>query len=310
MVSAASRPAPGPALQQLKYRLKRLHRESGEPSFRVISQRTEKAISHTTVGNVLSCGGPPGWGPLELVVEAMGGDLDEFRMLWIAVRDETSPLALPEPVAWEDEADPPSRAADLSIPDLDAAEEDLQDQAAKRSRREGEARKELLFALEARADLTDRLLDMHEQLGRERGRNDELRRRVADLEAELDDYSERIEGLQDELRAVQDERLVLLETLNGLHTRRAELYFTWAREEERQRRAVETGREVVLRERDLEVQDLRERLSAAEGLLNSVMESQAQDEQVDDNNDAECDGLEAGDARMDWSRWRRSRRAR
>lgn len=278
MASAASRPVPGPALQQLKYRLKRLHRESGEPSFRVVSQRTEKAISHTTVGNVLSCVVLPGWGPLELVVEALGGDLNEFRTLWIAVRDETSPLALPQPVAWEEEANSPSRAVDLSIPDLDAAEEDLQDQAAKRSRREGEARKELLSALEARADLTDRLLELHEQLGRERGRNDELRRRVAGLEAELDEYSERIERLQDELRAAQDQRLVLLEKLNSLHTRRAELYFTWAREEESQRRAVETGREVVLRERDLEVQQLRERLTAAEGLLKSVMKPQPRDE--------------------------------
>ncbi|MGW2346432.1 hypothetical protein [Streptomyces sp. NPDC001661] len=211
-------------------------------------------------------------------MEALGGDLNEFRTLWIAVRDETSPLALPQPVAWEEEANSPSRAVDLSIPDLDAAEEDLQDQAAKRSRREGEARKELLSALEARADLTDRLLELHEQLGRERGRNDELRRRVAGLEAELDEYSERIERLQDELRAAQDQRLVLLEKLNSLHTRRAELYFTWAREEESQRRAVETGREVVLRERDLEVQQLRERLTAAEGLLKSVMKPQPRDE--------------------------------
>ncbi|MEU9750195.1 hypothetical protein [Streptomyces niveus] len=279
MASAASQTMPGPALERLSYRLKLLHRQSGEPSFRVVAQRTGKAISHTTVGNVLHCASPPGWGALELVVEALDGDVDEFRTLWVAVRDETSPLALPKPVAWEEEAEETAPTVDLSIPDLDAVEEDLQDQATRRSRREGETRKELLLALEARADLADRLIHLHEQLGHERGRNEELRRRVADLQDELGKHSQRIERLQDELREVRDERLVLLEKLNGLHARRAELYFTWAREEERQRYAAESGREVVLRARDLEVQNLRERLNAAEVLLRSVVESQTQDQQ-------------------------------
>ncbi|MFI6347066.1 hypothetical protein [Streptomyces sp. NPDC050560] len=229
MASAASRSAPGPALEHLGQRMKRLHRESGEPSFRVISPRTGKAISHTTPGSVLRCESPPGWGPLELVVEALGGDVDEFRTLWTAVRDETSPLALPTPVAWEEEPEEPARTKDLSIPDLDA-----------------------------------------------------------------------------EPRAVRDERLVLLEKLNGLHARRAELYFTWAREEESQRRVVATGREADKCEQDLEVQDLRERLSAAESLLTSVMASKSRDEQ----DEAEDDDTEENTPRMDWRRWRRSRRAR
>ncbi|MFI6876010.1 hypothetical protein ACIBL6_21525 [Streptomyces sp. NPDC050400] len=308
MASAASQSEPGPALERLRYRLQLLHRQDGEPSSRVVAQRTGKAISHMTVRSVLRCESPPGWGPLELVVEALDGDLEEFRVLWVAVRDETSPLALPKPVAWEEEAEEPARTVDLSIPDLDAVEEDLQDQAAKRSRREAETRKELLLALEARADLADRLIQLHEQLGHERGRNEELRRRVTDLEDELGKYSERIERLQDELREVREERLVLLEKLNSLHTRRAELYFTWAREEERQRRAAESGRAIVLRERDLEVQDLRERLDAAEGLLQSVVASKTQDEQGDE--DEERDTLEEDAPRTEWNPWRRSRRTR
>ncbi|MEK8174238.1 hypothetical protein NKH77_50405 [Streptomyces sp. M19] len=215
-------------------------------------------------------------------------------------------MALPEPAAWEEEAEQPSRTVDLSIPDLDAAEEDLQDQATRRSRREGETRKALLTALEARADLADRLVELHEQLGHERGRNEELCRRVADLEAELEKHSAHIERLQDELREVRDERLVLLEKLSGLHARRADLYFTWAREEESQRRAAETGREAVRRERDLEVQDLRERLSAAEGLLNSVVAAKSRDEE----GEAEHDDFEDGGPRKDWNPWRRSRRPR
>ncbi|MGY1437091.1 hypothetical protein [Streptomyces reniochalinae] len=271
MASEASPPPPGTALDHLRYRLQLLHRRNGEPSFRVVAQRTGKAISHTTAGNVLRCDSPPGWGFLELVVEALGGSTEEFRALWIAVRDEASPLALPTPAAWEEEEDSPAPAPLLSMPDLDAAEEDLQDRATKRSRREGETRRELLLALEARADLTDRLADLHEQLGRERGRNEQLRERIASLEADRLEHGWRIERLQDELRAVRDERLHLMERLNGLHARRAELYFMWAREEESQRHEAELGR----RERDAEVLALRQRLGAAEELLRSVLASRA-----------------------------------
>lgn len=271
MASTASQTPPGPALEQLRYRVRQLHRQGGEPSFRVIAQRTGKAISHTTVGNVLRCDSPPGWGPLELVVEALGGEPNEFRALWIAVREETSPLVLPTPLAWEEESDEQSRTALLSFSDLDVAEEDIQDRAAERSRREGETRKELLLTLEARADLTDRLTELHEQLGRERGRNEELRQRVVTLEAERHDHSRRIERLQDELRAVREERLTLVEALNGIHARRAELYFTWAREEESQRHAAAVGR----RELDAEAHELRERLAAAQDLLRSVLASRS-----------------------------------
>ncbi|MFE2601440.1 hypothetical protein ACFXCZ_34000 [Streptomyces sp. NPDC059396] len=72
MTSTASQRPYGPALKHLRYQLQLLHRQSGEPSFRVIAQRTAKAISHTTAGNVLRCDSVPGWGPLELVVEALG----------------------------------------------------------------------------------------------------------------------------------------------------------------------------------------------------------------------------------------------
>ncbi|ESP97286.1 hypothetical protein EES44_08980 [Streptomyces sp. ADI96-15] len=78
----------------------------------------------------------------------------------------------------------------------------------------------------SQTDLADQLNELHERLGRERGRNEELRRRVAGLEAELAGHTDRVERLQDELREARDERLILQEKLNGLHVRRAELYFT------------------------------------------------------------------------------------
>ncbi|WP_431936087.1 sensor histidine kinase [Micromonospora sp. RP3T] len=79
------------ALDQLRARLNQLHRESGEPSSREVSQRTRRAISHTTVNQVLRCAKAPRWNNLEVVVEALGGSITEFRALWVAVRNGESP---------------------------------------------------------------------------------------------------------------------------------------------------------------------------------------------------------------------------
>jgi replicative DNA helicase len=74
-------------LEALRTRLERLHVHNGEPSVRVIASRTGRAISHTTVHAVLRCKKLPAWGQLELVVENLGGDVDEFRQDWIKARD-------------------------------------------------------------------------------------------------------------------------------------------------------------------------------------------------------------------------------
>jgi chromosome segregation ATPase len=205
---------------------------------------------------------------MELVVEALGGDRDEFRALWVAARDEDAPLELPKPAAWvDDTSEEPQPVGELSLTALDAAEQDLQDRAARRSRREGETRQELLSALDARADLNDRIHALNEELGRERGRSEGLRERIVALETEQAERSRHIERLQDELRAAREERLVLLEKLNALYGRRAELYFTWARDEERRRLGAEGDQEELLDG----VRELRERLAAAENLLTSVL---------------------------------------
>lgn len=78
---------PDDPLAVLRDRIQRLHRTTGEPSTRDIAHRTGGTFSHTTVHAVLRCQKVPRWGQLELVVEALGGSTDEFRQLWIAVRD-------------------------------------------------------------------------------------------------------------------------------------------------------------------------------------------------------------------------------
>ncbi|MFI9123282.1 tetratricopeptide repeat protein [Streptomyces bikiniensis] len=68
--------------------LRRLHRLSGEPSTREIARRTHGALSHTTVGQTLRGDQIPSWRSVELIVNALGGDSEEFRGMWVAARDE------------------------------------------------------------------------------------------------------------------------------------------------------------------------------------------------------------------------------
>jgi CRP-like cAMP-binding protein/class 3 adenylate cyclase len=85
-------PSPDPAsgLADLRERLKRLHRKAGEPSTRAIGKAI--TLSHTTVHSVLRCSKAPVWGQLELVVESLGGEVEEFKELWIAAKDEEEKL--------------------------------------------------------------------------------------------------------------------------------------------------------------------------------------------------------------------------
>ncbi|MBQ1019793.1 WD40 repeat domain-containing protein [Micromonospora sp. D93] len=82
-------PDPTTPLNALRDRIKRLHREAGEPSTRDIASGTHKAISHTTVANVLRCQVLPRWGQVELTVEFLGGPecVEEFKHLWLAARE-------------------------------------------------------------------------------------------------------------------------------------------------------------------------------------------------------------------------------
>ena len=111
-------------LAKLRNRLQRLYRHAGEPSTREVSRRTSKAISHTTVHGVLRCAKIPRWGQLELIVEALHGDIDEFRALWIMVRDAADGLeaAMPEPTPSQDQA--------AKFPRLRAEDSDLHRQRA------------------------------------------------------------------------------------------------------------------------------------------------------------------------------------
>ncbi len=84
-----SRPeVPSGAPRDLVDALHALHHEAGWPSLRALAR--EAGCSHTTVATVFSSPRLPSWGVLELIVEAMGGDVGEFRRLWLAASGPAS----------------------------------------------------------------------------------------------------------------------------------------------------------------------------------------------------------------------------
>jgi transcriptional regulator with XRE-family HTH domain len=78
-------------LAQLRAQLQQLYDRSGAPSTRAIAGRAAQPISHTTVATVLKCLRPPRWAQLELVVQALHGDVEQFRVAWMATRSSPPP---------------------------------------------------------------------------------------------------------------------------------------------------------------------------------------------------------------------------
>jgi hypothetical protein len=74
-------------------RLHELHRWAGEPSTRSIANGIGKGvISHVTVYSALRGPQVPRWGHVELIVEALDGDIDVFRQAWVMAREAEDEL--------------------------------------------------------------------------------------------------------------------------------------------------------------------------------------------------------------------------
>ena len=81
-MGALPRPdVPPGAHRDLVEALHRLHHRAGWPSLRTLGRQV--GCSPTTVSAVFSSPRLPTWGTLELVVEAMGGDVEEFHEMWL-----------------------------------------------------------------------------------------------------------------------------------------------------------------------------------------------------------------------------------
>jgi tetratricopeptide (TPR) repeat protein len=93
-MGALPRPAlsPGPH-RELVDALHSLHHRAGWPSLRHLAAQT--GVSHTTVSKALSSPALPTWGVVELLVEALGGDLSSAHELWLAA-SSPDPTSYPE----------------------------------------------------------------------------------------------------------------------------------------------------------------------------------------------------------------------
>jgi acetyl esterase/lipase len=66
--------------------LRELHLHAGEPSTRAIARSSGGAISHDTVHRILTSDDVPTWKSLAPIVEALDGDVEAFRALWVSAR--------------------------------------------------------------------------------------------------------------------------------------------------------------------------------------------------------------------------------
>lgn len=84
--------APGPH-RELVDALHTLHHRAGWPSLRHLAADT--GVSHTTVSKTFSSPTLPSWGTVELLVEAMGGDVPRFHEMWLAASAPPDPTGRP-----------------------------------------------------------------------------------------------------------------------------------------------------------------------------------------------------------------------
>ena len=79
---------PPGARRELVDALHDLHHRAGWPSLRTLAQHA--GCSPTTVATTFSSPRLPTWGLLELIVEAMDGDVADFHRMWLAASEPTS----------------------------------------------------------------------------------------------------------------------------------------------------------------------------------------------------------------------------
>lgn len=94
---------PSGPIKDLFDELRRLHRHAGEPSVRELTKTIGQGVlSHATVHAALRGPRVPRWPVLELVGEALKGDSEKLKALWLVARDA------------EDEQRPPLNAVSAS----------------------------------------------------------------------------------------------------------------------------------------------------------------------------------------------------
>ena len=232
----------------LRFRLQRLRRQQGEPSLREIAIRTKRAVSHATVRSVLVGDRLPRWGQVEVVVEALDGNAEDFRRLWIAARDRQDQSAEGEKSYDEPlEVSPGLAELPRTLHELEAARTDVDEEIGRSRQRETDVAQELFEAREERADRDDEIKRLQARAAVDEVQRQYLEGEIGRLESNRNRLTVRIRELETALGVVQDDLVRLTQEKAELSERYGQLRWDWARHEE------------ALREKlQREVQELRE----------------------------------------------------
>jgi hypothetical protein len=233
MMGAMNTPSRNAALVELGHELRRLA-NSKDMTTREISSRMHgnDRLSHASIAKLLNGQTLPRLLLVLEVVRVLDGDPVRFQHLWVAAKNAKTADADYITDYIDPRADDFSSSEFRSLPELEAAHEDIQDKIRRSREREQEAHQEYYDRFEQRAEVEERIRDLEAQLAVERGDKANLRSQIQDLEAERARLTARIEELEVELSQTRATLLKLSEESDQINELRVECIYEWARAEE------------------------------------------------------------------------------
>ncbi|XVS64672.1 hypothetical protein ACQPYE_00995 [Actinosynnema sp. CA-299493] len=103
-MSSHDNPKVAAEISAFAYRLRRARRDAGEPSLRELARRIQFQGSVSTLQRAFAGGNLPTWRVVEaLLITGLGLDRErvqqDWRPVWVAIKDLQDPLEPPAPVA-------------------------------------------------------------------------------------------------------------------------------------------------------------------------------------------------------------------
>lgn len=164
---------------------------------------------------------------------------------------------------------------DATIPELEAAKVEVQDQRLRIERQEKELSSNVRQFFDARVLIDDEIARLSQLLAQGDEDKRALQQRIEGLEKERAELSSKIVQLRDELSSMRRERLSLTVEESELNDRRADLYFAWARSEELKANGLTRQLADTVRQHAVEVSEREQKLAAADQLIVGLRSSRA-----------------------------------
>jgi hypothetical protein len=189
-------------------------------------------LSHTSIAKLFNGQTLPRLVLVLEVARVLGGDRDRFQTLWIAAKNAKTFGADASTGAPEPELDDFDVREFRSLPELEAAREEIQDKIRRNRAHEQEAHEEYYNKFEERAGVEERIKSLETRLAVERGDKASLEAQIKYLEAQRARLTSRIEELEVELSRTRAILLKLSKESDHINERRVEYIYEWARAEE------------------------------------------------------------------------------